>query len=103
LLYTNKSFFKDVQIDSTDFLTQMPATVKIWIFDVDGHDRNVELPNPGNNLPNVLWQFSFGGVLTSGSDSNFDVDVFKSKTSDKPLDQVLVEMTDVLIKDNDGN
>lgn len=103
LLYTNKSFLTDNHIDGTDFVKQLPTTVRIWIFDVDGHDRNVELPNPANNLPYLLWQFSFGGVLTSGFGGNFDVDVFKSKQADLDPDKVLAELADVLVKDNDGN
>jgi lysozyme len=103
LLYTNKSFLTDNHIDSADFVRRLPATVRIWIFDVDGHDRNAELPNPANNLPFVLWQFSFGGALSSGFDGSFDVDVFKSKQTDLDPDKVLAQLTDLLVKDNDAN
>jgi lysozyme len=100
LLYTNKSFLKDVHIDSTQFLQQMPATVKIWIFDLDGHDNNIELPNPANNLPNVLWQFTFSGDLP-GFGKKFDVDVFKSKTPNLKPEEVMPELINVLVKDVD--
>jgi lysozyme len=88
LLYTNKSFLNDNHIDSSAFISQLPEDVKIWIFDVDGHDRKIELPNAATNLDHVLWQFSFGGVLTNGFGGNFDVDVFKGSPSQ--FDQVLV-------------
>lgn len=102
LLYTNKSFLNDVHINSDDFMRQMPATVRIWIFDLDGHDANVELPNPHANLPNVLWQFTFKGDLP-GFSKQFDVDVFKSKTPDLTPDKVLPELTSILVKDVDAN
>jgi lysozyme len=77
ILYTNKSFMNDNHIDSVNFVKQLPAGVKIWIFDLDGKDRKLELPNPATNLAHILWQFSFGAALTKGFDGNFDVDVFK--------------------------
>jgi lysozyme len=84
LIYTNKSFFRDNHIDSADFLRQLPAGVKVWIFDVDSRDRSLEIPNPATNLEHVLWQFSFAGVLPPGSgfDGSFDVDVFKGSAVD---------------------
>jgi lysozyme len=77
LLYTNKSFLKDNKIDSTEFIKQLPAGSKIWIFDVDAKDRQLELPNPSTNLDHALWQFSFAGTVASGFSGNFDVSVFK--------------------------
>jgi lysozyme len=84
LVYTNKSFLKDNHIDSAEFMKQLPAGVRIWIFDVDSHDRSLEVPNSATNLQHILWQFSFAGTMppATGFSGNFDVDVFKGTPAD---------------------
>lgn len=80
LIYTNKSFLNDVRITKPELVNKLTAGYKVWIFDLDGRDRRLELPNPDRNLKHVLWQFSFTGALPGIYGGNFDVSVFKGTT-----------------------
>jgi lysozyme len=88
IIYTNKSFLKDNHIIRADQIGKLTQGHKIWIFDLDSHDRAVELPNPSNNLVHVLWQFSFGARLRHGYSGSFDANVFKG-TADGFKDALL--------------
>jgi len=77
MLYTNKSFLKDHQITSAGQIGQITAGYKVWIFDIDSHDRAVELPDPTNNLDHVIWQFSFNAAIGTVFSGGVDADVFK--------------------------
>jgi lysozyme len=81
MIYTNKSFLRDNHVTDPALVQKLTTGFKVWIFDLDGHDRKVELPNPADNLDHVLWQFSFTGVV-GGYSGNFDVDVFKGTAND---------------------
>lgn len=76
MIYTNKGFLRDEKITDPELLSRLTGAFKIWIFDLDGPDLNVELPNPNKNLAHVLWQFSFVGKLSSYPHT-LDVNVFK--------------------------
>lgn len=77
LLYTNKSFLYDVGIRKPDQIAQLTRVAKIWIFDVTKNDRDLELPDPDQNLPHDLWQFSAAGTMTGPYKHGMDIDVFK--------------------------
>jgi lysozyme len=77
IIYTNKVFLAGLHISDRDLLARPNGgSYKVWIFDLDSQDRKVELPNPGKNLPHVLWQFSFTGKFP-GYPGAFDVNVYK--------------------------
>lgn len=77
LIYTNKVFLAGRHVPFSSLLAGPNGkTYKVWIFDLDGQDLKVELPNPNNNLAHVLWQFSFTGKLP-GYGNSFDVNVYK--------------------------
>jgi GH25 family lysozyme M1 (1,4-beta-N-acetylmuramidase) len=77
LLYTNRGFLRDVGIESEEQEKRLTDGAKVWIFDVSDTDSDTEIANPKNNLPHVLWQFSWGALLTDGYTGTVDVDSYK--------------------------
>jgi lysozyme len=77
LLYTNKTFLADHGITSETQIAALTHGVKVWIFDLSESDRRLEVPNPRQNLPHALWQFSWAGALPAGYLADVDVNVFK--------------------------
>jgi len=75
-IYTNKVFLSDNKVTPT-LIAKLTQGHKVWIFDLDSHDRSVELPNPANNLDHVLWQFTWTAKLTGPYAQSFDANVFK--------------------------
>ena len=82
MIYTNKTFLNDEKITSPNLVAKLTTGHKIWIFDLDSGDRQVELPDPAKNLNHALWQFTFTAKLTSGFSGAFDADVFKGSDDD---------------------
>ncbi len=82
VLYTNKTFLNDNKITDPQLVSKLTTGFKVWIFDVDNHDRTLELPDPKKNLDHVLWQFSFGGSVPGPYSGDVDVEVFKGKPED---------------------
>jgi lysozyme len=75
-VYTNRVFLTDNKV--TPALTaKLTQGHKVWIFDLDSHDRAVELPNAASNLDHVLWQFTWTAKLTGPYAQSFDAEVFK--------------------------
>jgi lysozyme len=79
IIYTNKVFLASRQVAPADLLAGPGGKpYKVWIFDLDSQDRKVEIPDPANNLPHVLWQFSFTGK-TGSYPGQFDVNVYNGR------------------------
>jgi lysozyme len=76
LVYTNQSFLSERGL-SKAHVKRLTQTAKIWIFDLAKDDRTLELANPAENLPYVLWQFSWNGRLSNGYSGQLNVDAFK--------------------------
>lgn len=77
LIYTNRSFLRDVGITKPADIQRLTQGQKVWVFDLAKSDLELEIANPAANLPYVLWQFSWGGSLSSGYAGQLDVDSFK--------------------------
>jgi lysozyme len=75
-IYTNKSFLADNKVTPA-LIASLTQGHKVWIFDLDSHDRAVELPNPASNLDHVLWQFTWTAKLTGPYAQSVDAEVFK--------------------------
>lgn len=81
LLYTNRGFLRDVGIKSQEQETRLTEGVKVWIFDVSDTDADAEIANPKYNLPHVLWQFSWGALLTDGYPGKVDVEFYRGTSA----------------------
>jgi lysozyme len=89
LIYTNRTFLDHVKIMSPNDVARLAVNSRYWIFDLDSADRKIEHPNDANNLPHLLWQFSFTGRLSNSfSDKDIDTDVFQG-TPEQFADTVL--------------
>lgn len=77
IIYTNRSFLRDVHITKQADIDRLTQGKNAWIFDLAASDAKLELANPKDNLPYDLWQFSWGGSLSDGNGGGLDVDSFK--------------------------
>jgi lysozyme len=82
MVYTNVSFLNDNKISSQAQINQVISGYKVWIFDPSVIDFNNGAPNPANNLPQLLWQFTSIATLTSPSPSGIDADLFLGTPGD---------------------
>jgi lysozyme len=82
LIYTNVSFLNDVGIRSAAQRKALLDGYRVWIFDISPKDSDVEIADPGANLPYQLWQFSWGGRLSSGGNVDIDIDSYKGTRTD---------------------